>query len=362
MRKIIVITVIILWLMPSTVFGAFGVIGQKANYADAWPTIEYETDTPIAVGVHDQRPYVINGEKSPTYVGNLRSLFGNPWNVNTQSDKPLSEDIASAVVSGFMNAGIQATSVPILFSDDPHVAIGKLKQLGAKRIIFITIREFRSDTYRDNFLSINRIGFFTDAILLVYDGDGKELANSTVSHKNIGSGDGTVKSTDHAVRSYLNMLLNDPPIKAALGAKPVSMIREIGRDGHFIAYNSGTVLDTKTNLMWAQMDNGRDINWVDAKSYCENYRGGGYTDWRMPTQNELEGLYGYGNYRSSKCGSDKTYEFRLTELIRLSCVAPWASDRRESQTAYFHFSEGGRYWDYPSNDDRFRALPVRSVK
>lgn len=40
-----------------------------------------------------------------------------------------------------------------------------------------------------------------------------------------------------------------------------------GRDDRFIAYDNGTVLDTSTNLMWASMDNGIDINWDNAKSY-----------------------------------------------------------------------------------------------
>jgi hypothetical protein len=70
-----------------------------------------------------------------------------------------------------------------------------------------------------------------------------------------------------------------------MGSRPsISGASEIGRDGRFIAYDNGTVLDTKTNLMWAAKDNGSDINWSNAKSYCENYRGGGYKDWRMPTQ------------------------------------------------------------------------------
>ncbi|WP_219738852.1 DUF1566 domain-containing protein [Desulfonema limicola] len=33
---------------------------------------------------------------------------------------------------------------------------------------------------------------------------------------------------------------------------------------------------------------------MDVKQYCENYRGGGYSDWSMPAIEELEGLY-YGN-------------------------------------------------------------------
>ena len=53
------------------------------------------------------------------------------------------------------------------------------------------------------------------------------------------------------------------------------------RDGRFIAYDNGTVLDTKTNLMWAAKDSGGDINWGDATTYWDNYPE--FDDWRMPT-------------------------------------------------------------------------------
>jgi hypothetical protein len=49
-----------------------------------------------------------------------------------------------------------------------------------------------------------------------------------------------------------------------------STATEIKREGRFIAYSNWTVLDTHTDLMWAAKDNGYNINWSDAKSYCEN--------------------------------------------------------------------------------------------
>ena len=55
------------------------------------------------------------------------------------------------------------------------------------------------------------------------------------------------------------------------------------------------VLDTQTGLMWADKDNGSSVTWQEAKAYCENYRGGEYTDWRMPTIEELKGLYDSSN-------------------------------------------------------------------
>ena len=138
-----------------------------------------------------------------------------------------------------------------------------------------------------------------------------------------------------------------------------STASEVARDGRFIAYNNGTVLDTRTNLMWAAKDNGRDIDWANAKSYCENYRGGGYTDWRMPTQYELEGLY--DNSKGYRLPPSFLGVF-LTKLIQLSACCPWASETHGSDAAAFYFGHGRRHWYPQSHDDNCRALPVRSGK
>ncbi len=68
---------------------------------------------------------------------------------------------------------------------------------------------------------------------------------------------------------------------------------ETASDGRFIAYDNGTVLDTKTGLMWVAKDNGVNISCKDAKTYCEDYNGGWYTDWRMPTRVEWAGIFHY---------------------------------------------------------------------
>jgi hypothetical protein len=151
-----------------------------------------------------------------------------------------------------------------------------------------------------------------------------------------------------------------PGRKAAVAKRPSQpTVRETARDGRFIAYSNGTVLDTRTNLMWAAKDNGRDINWANAKNYCENYRVGGYTDWRMPTQDELAGLYdAVKTYNTDIC-----FDYvHLTELIRLTCNWTWASETRGSEAALFIFFGGNRFWLPQSSDTVIRALPVRSGK
>ena len=148
----------------------------------------------------------------------------------------------------------------------------------------------------------------------------------------------------------------------AMGKRPAqSTAAETARDGRFIAYSNGTVLDTSTNLMWAAKDNGVDINWQSAKAYCENYRGGGYTDWRMPTQDELAGLYDASKSRQGAC--NRSYSINVvTELVNITCFAYWASETRRSDAAYFTFDGGSRYW-YPNSFVKYvRALPVRLGK
>ena len=128
--------------------------------------------------------------------------------------------------------------------------------------------------------------------------------------------------------------------------------QEIARDGHFVAYDNGTVRDTRTGLIWASKDSGQDVTWQEAKAYCENYRGGGYTDWRMPTSDELEGLYNV-NKRNR-------YGYPVTELIGLSQCCPWSSETRGSEAALFSFYYGKRNWFLQSRTRNCRALPVRA--
>jgi hypothetical protein len=149
---------------------------------------------------------------------------------------------------------------------------------------------------------------------------------------------------------------------------------KVGDVNHFLAalglmrYNNGEVVtaegkaqririskviwaDPRTGLMWARVDNATNIDWWKAKSYCENYFGGGYTDWRMPTQDELAGLYASGVHKN------EIYISRHLDGIRV-----WTSDYRGVAAGCFRFDSGKRAWLPPSSYYYFRALPVRSVK
>jgi hypothetical protein len=129
----------------------------------------------------------------------------------------------------------------------------------------------------------------------------------------------------------------------------------------FINNGNGTVMDMQTGMMWADRDNGSPINWSDAKSYCESYRGGGYADWRMPRWGELEKLYDARKKQDNKC--DPEFNTHVaTDLIHLTCGSQWASEMSSwSEAAYFRFTDGFWRWDTPPHEAYWRrTLPVRA--
>jgi hypothetical protein len=148
-------------------------------------------------------------------------------------------------------------------------------------------------------------------------------------------------------------------------AQAAEEANEIAREGRFIAYENGTVLDTKTGLLWAAKDDGKGMDEQDAKAYFENYQGGGYTDWRMPTVDELEAIYDHRT--QNKRG------YHVTKLIDITGDWVWCSEGPDSVTI-FNFKDGSRalaFFEGPGSGTWYsteeslsaanRALPVRDA-
>lgn len=131
------------------------------------------------------------------------------------------------------------------------------------------------------------------------------------------------------------------------------------KDGRFIADSKRIVLDTKTGLMWAAEDNGKGISWHDAKKYCNDYKAGGYKDWRLPSLDELSELYDKSKSYPMECR--KGYNVHLTQLIHISCWEVWSSEIKEdgSLAFSFNFYTGDWLWGPLAHSDEGRVLPVR---
>ena len=111
----------------------------------------------------------------------------------------------------------------------------------------------------------------------------------------------------------------------------------------------GTVTALKSGLMWSDQDNGSSINWTNADIYCAEYKGGGYTDWRLPTKYELSKLHEAG----VELGSEAS-------MIKLSHHSAWSSNKEGKGAMIYSFVVGRSFWNFTTAYNR--VLPVRDIK
>lgn len=109
-------------------------------------------------------------------------------------------------------------------------------------------------------------------------------------------------------------------------------VRKRVAEAEFEQYRIWT--DLSTGLLWSSRDNGTDVNWDQAKAYCQNLILGGYLNWRLPIIDELERIYDQTKQASG---------YHIKGGIRLSGI-PWSNSSGQfpSQALSFYFGAGRR--------------------
>lgn len=122
------------------------------------------------------------------------------------------------------------------------------------------------------------------------------------------------------------------------------------KNKRLIQYIDGMIEDRKMKIMWPNTDNGEDITWQDAYGYCRKYRGGGYSDWRMPTVSELKELH-----------SLKSKNDIAASSVSLTKSYVWSSLSNGKKAAFYYFDTGNQLWFPKTHSQYLRVLPVRSI-
>ena len=187
-------------------------VGQKVSYGDASPELRAGGGA-IAVGVQDRRPYVLSGEKTPDFVGVSRGGFYNPFDVNTASGKPLADDAAGAIARSLGARGARVTTVPIAPKDTEAQALAALERAGQPRSLYVTIFEWRSDSYTGT-------GFDFDLQAVGYGPGGRKLGENRVQGgEHMGGSMGIHSASEELPKELakkIELLLNDPRLDGAL--------------------------------------------------------------------------------------------------------------------------------------------------
>jgi hypothetical protein len=111
--------------------------------------------------------------------------------------------------------------------------------------------------------------------------------------------------------------------------------------------------------MWSTHDNGADINWYEADSYCRDSTLAGYSDWRLPTEEEMRSLFFKG--RKIDCGTWPGCHIHPPFVI--TQLAVWTSFRvGEKYAKAQYFTDGSVQPDRLEIEEKHRALCVRALE
>jgi hypothetical protein len=134
--------------------------------------------------------------------------------------------------------------------------------------------------------------------------------------------------------------------------------------------------DPSSGLMWAAKDNGKRVSWHKAMKYCRTLKLAGYSDWTLPTIDELESLVNLRAYATEHVGSSDILhwngELHVNGGLMLTSDRQWSSspgsgpDGRPLKSKFWSFDyRVGRRWngfeDW-AEGDTMGALCVRDAK
>ncbi len=166
-----------------------------------------------------------------------------------------------------------------------------------------------------------------------------------------------------AVLFFILGYFNSQEVFAAKERKPVSKSSDL----RFLDYGDGTVLDSKTDLMWMKKDywqlEGRHLNWYKAKEFLQKVNHKkyfGYADWRLPTPDEAITLY---ERRKRNADKDGDHFFIDRIFPKGAGWSTWTNKEKGQQAVVVSYKDQGgkEFQDKINGPDAFLRL-VRDPK
>ena len=131
-----------------------------------------------------------------------------------------------------------------------------------------------------------------------------------------------------------------------MGKFKVEQERQMGR----FKVENETVLDDKTNLMWMQKPLDGTFTFDEAIKLNREFAG--FSDWRMPTIDELSSIMNYQAHQA------RSKEFVFTDEGNWF----WSSSPYVGDTTYYAWYFNFSYGDVGNLSYRGNAFPVRLVR
>lgn len=148
-------------------------VGNKYDYRILGMPLPVKGSGDIGLIVSDQRTYVRSGDKTPDFVGLQRGGYGNPFDVRTESGRPMAQDMTETLKGALEAQGFHVT---LIDGDSANLAaLGRqASERGLRRVVVLRIKEWKTDTMVSTKL-------FFDLQLLIIDPAGSIVAQNAIT-------------------------------------------------------------------------------------------------------------------------------------------------------------------------------------
>jgi hypothetical protein len=188
-------------------------VGNTYDYDGSAVDLPVQGQGKLGLAVLDMRPYILSGDKDPSFVGLQRGGFANPFEVHTDSGNPLTQDMAAAIGTELKTNGFEVVDIRVS-TPSASVVAEAVQRSGAPRSVVLTVSKWKTDAYMN-------LGLTYDLTLEVFDASANQLADANISGHKEKLGGAGMESTNsdsaaNAFSAKVGRLFNNPGIKAAL--------------------------------------------------------------------------------------------------------------------------------------------------
>ena len=144
--------------------------------------------------------------------------------------------------------------------------------------------------------------------------------------------------------------LHDPQLK-------MQHAETAGEPAEAEAVLNPTWTDPATGLMWTKKDNGSVVDWNQADAYCSNLQLAGYKDWRLPTIEELQGIYDPSVSVRKVVDTGETYNVHVKGNLKLTGW-DWSSNQGDAPGKAWQMAWGFNFGGFGVREQRV-SFPLK---
>lgn len=149
----------------------------RINYSNIRADLKYSGSRSVAIGVLDARPYVLSGKHNPRYVGTIRGGYGNPFDLLTQSDLQLADEMATTLADSLRDKGFKVLATKSAVGSDASGMLSEIGSAGAERLVVVEMKDWWSNYYPSSFAS-EKTELIMNVEMKIMDGNRRILGSS----------------------------------------------------------------------------------------------------------------------------------------------------------------------------------------